>query len=150
MKKKIACLLIVTFPVLAGLIACRHEILNQDNGNGNGGSGWGGGTPAAACSPDTVYFLNEIMPIISSNCTMSGCHDNISHAEGVNLTTYTNIMRYVKAGNAGNSKLYEVIIKTGGDRMPPSPMAPLTSVQKAFIQKWINQGAKNNNCAGDL
>lgn len=88
------------------------------------------------------------MPIISSNCTMSGCHDNITHADGVNLTSYTNIMRYVRAGNAADSKLYEVIIKTNGDRMPPAPMPPLSAAQKSLIQKWINQGAKNNNCIG--
>jgi mono/diheme cytochrome c family protein len=32
--------------------------------------------------------------------------------------------------------------------MPPPPMPPLTAAQKAKIQKWINQGAKNNNCIG--
>ena len=65
---------------------------------GTGGTGGGGiPPPTSNCSPDSVYFVNEIMPIISSNCTMSGCHDNITHAEGVNLTTYTNIMRYVRA-----------------------------------------------------
>jgi hypothetical protein len=25
---------------------------------------------------------------------------------------------------------------------------PLTATQKALIEKWINQGAKNNNCIG--
>lgn len=129
------------------LFACRHEILNQTNGSGTGG---GGGIPPAAsnCSPDSVYFVNEIMPIISSNCTMSGCHDNITHADGVNLTDYSRIIRYVKPGDAIDSKLYEVIIKTNDDRMPPAPMSPLTQAQKDKIAKWINQGAKNNNCIG--
>jgi hypothetical protein len=138
---------ILLFAIPAIFFACRHEIIiNQ----GNGGSGNGGGIPTAAsnCSPDTVYFLNDIMPIISSNCTMSGCHDNITHADGINLTTYANIMRYVTAGNASSSKLYKVIIKTDGERMPPPPMPPLTTDQKNKIQKWINQGARNNNCTG--
>jgi len=135
--------------LIGGVIffACRHQL----DGINNGGSGnGGGGTPPAVsnCSPDSVYFVNEIMPIISSNCTMSGCHDNVTHADGVNLTTYAKIMQYVSPGNATNSKLYKVIIKTDGDRMPPAPMAPLTADQKAKIQKWINQGAKNNNCVG--
>lgn len=30
--------------------------------------------------------------------------------------------------------------------MPPPPMPAFTSAQKALIQKWINQGAKNNSC----
>ena len=35
------------------------------------------------CSPDTVYFSQTILPLITSNCAMSGCHDAISHKEGV-------------------------------------------------------------------
>jgi uncharacterized membrane protein len=132
--------------LLAGIIvaffACRHQLIDIP------GSGSGVPPAVSSCSPDSVYFVSEIMPIISSNCTMSGCHDNITHAEGVNLTSYNNIMRYVSPGNASNSKLYKVIIKTGSERMPPAPMAPLTAEQKTKIQKWINQGAKNNNCIG--
>jgi uncharacterized membrane protein len=137
---------ILLLSIIAAFFACRHQL---PDGVGSNGSGGGGIPPAVtSCSPDTVYFVNEIMPIISSNCTMSGCHDNITHAEGANLTTYNNIMRYVIAGNATSSKLYKVIIKTNGDRMPPPPMAAFTAEQKAKIQKWINQGAKNNNCIG--
>ncbi len=129
--------------ILFFVIACRHEIL-QNNTEINPGTP----VPTSNCSPDTVYFANQIMPIISSNCTMSGCHDNITHADGVNLTSYTRIMRYVVAGNANESKLFKVIIKSDGDRMPPPPMPPLSSEQKALIQKWISQGAKNNTCIG--
>ncbi len=121
-------------------ISCRHEFVNNPN------------TPAPVppavnpCSTDSVYFVNEIMPLISSNCAMAGCHDNITHAEDVILTSYNNIMAYVRPGNAGNSKLYKVIIKTDNERMPPPPMAAFTQTQKDKIAKWINQGAKNNNC----
>lgn len=124
--------------------ACRHEIL--DPGSESGGGGYP--PPTSSCSPDSVYFVNQVLPLISSNCTMSGCHDNITHAEGVNLTSYTQIMKYVIPGNAANSKLYKVIIKTNDERMPPAPMPPMTASQKALIQKWIDQGAKNNNCIG--
>ena len=134
--------------IVSGIIffyACRHELLDPGS-NGNGGGGFQ--PPSSSCSPDTAYFINDIMPIISSKCTMSGCHDNITHAEGVNLTTYTNIIRYVVAGNGAGSKLFKVLNKTGEERMPPPPMPALTATQKALIQKWIDQGAKNNNCIG--
>jgi Planctomycete cytochrome C/Cytochrome C oxidase, cbb3-type, subunit III len=132
------------------LNACKHEFLDPANGGSSTGGGTGSGNPlpTSNCSPDSVYFVNQVMPIISSNCTMGGCHDNITHADGVNLTSYTKIMQYVVPGNAGNSKLYKSIIKTNGDRMPPAPMSALTAAQKALIQKWINQGAKNNSCIG--
>jgi len=148
MKNKIVFIALVFAVAITILNSCRHEISDLTGGGGGNGTGGGNPTPTSNCNPDSVYFTNQIMPIISSNCTMSGCHDNITHAEGVNLTTYTKIMRYVVPGNAANSKLYNVIIKTNGDRMPPPPMPPLTAAQKALIQKWINQGAKNNSCIG--
>lgn len=148
MKKKYSITASLFIATIALLFACRHELpFPIDNGTGTGGGG-GNPLPVATCHPDSVYFVNQIMPIISSNCTMSGCHDNITHADGVNLTSYTQIMKYVRAGDAANSKLYKVVIKTGSDRMPPPPMPALTATQKSLIQKWINQGAKNNSCIG--
>jgi uncharacterized membrane protein len=79
---------------------------------------------------------------------MSGCHDNVTHADGVNLTTYDKILRYVVPRSASSSKLYKMIMRTDDERMPPAPMSPLSATQKALIEKWINQGALNNNCIG--
>jgi uncharacterized membrane protein len=121
--------------------ACTHETTSPNSST----------TPptvSATCSADSVYFVNEVLPIITSNCSMSGCHDASTRADGVQLTNYTTIIKYVNKGNASSSKLYKVIIDTDpGDRMPPPPRSPLTAAQIAKIQKWINQGAKNNSCA---
>jgi hypothetical protein len=129
--------------ILASLFlfyACTHEPTSP-NGTGNIP------TVSANCSPDSVYFVNDVMPIIASNCAMSGCHDAVTRADGVDLTSYAKIMNYVRAGNATRSELYEVIIDTDPDkRMPPPPRSPLTAAQIAKIQKWINQGARNNSC----
>lgn len=130
----------------SGLIifyACRHEIPERNAVSV---------TPPPTtnpCSPDSIYFVNEIMPIISSNCTMSGCHDQASHKDGVVLTTYANILRYVNPGNASDSKLYTMINRTDNDRMPPPPQAPIPQDQKNKIYKWINQGALYNYCMGN-
>ena len=127
--------------VTALLLACTHETTNPNSPSNTP-------TVSTTCSPDSVYFVNEVLPIINSNCAMSGCHDAATRADGVQLTSYSTIMKYVKAGNAADSKLYKVIIDTDpGDRMPPPPRSPLTAAQIAKIQKWINQGAKNNSCA---
>ncbi|MCB9262273.1 MAG: hypothetical protein H6607_07860 [Flavobacteriales bacterium] len=100
------------------------------------------------CSPDTVYFVNEILPLIQSNCAQSGCHDAASHKEGVILTDYNKIISTgkVKAGNPGGSDLYEVITETDPDKVMPPPPASLTTEQKNAIRIWIQQGAKNNKC----
>ena len=108
----------------------------------NAGSVTNPSTPAVVtCSPDTVYFNQTILPLITSNCAMSGCHDAISHKEGVILTDYTHIRAYSSTTNPTGSTLYRSIV-TG--YMPPK--GPLSSTQMASILKWMQQGAKNNSC----
>ena len=121
---------------------CKHEIplpVDQNSGPPPVNSG--------NCSADSVYFANAILPIISSSCAMSGCHDPVSHKEGFVLNNYSGIMRLVKPGNASESKLYKVITtRSSEDIMPPPPHPPLSSANITAIQKWIAQGAKNNQC----
>lgn len=141
-KEKLYLVIAVTISLMI-FYACRHEIPEKNAEVV---------TPPATtnpCSPDSVYFVNEIMPIISSNCTMSGCHDEASHKDGVVLTNYTNIRKYISPGNPSNSKLYKVIIRTDNERMPPPPREPIPQDQKNKIYKWIIQGAPNNYCMGN-
>lgn len=125
--------------------SCKHESVNPNVGGytpidtQSNTEGW-------RCSADTVYFEYDVLPILISNCAMSGCHDASTHAEGVILTNYAKTISTadVVAGNSANSDLYKSIIKTGSNRMPPNQ--PLTASQIAIIKKWIDQGAKNLNC----
>ncbi|THU39568.1 hypothetical protein FAM09_13780 [Niastella caeni] len=138
---------IVTIAATAFLfITCKHEILSK------GGSSNGNNPPPVitnSCSADTVYFSNAILPLLSSGCAMSGCHDATTHKEGLILNSYAGIMKIVTPGNASGSKLYQVVNTTNpGDIMPPPPHQPFSASEKASIQKWINQGAKNNQCNG--
>lgn len=132
----------IVYPLLLVLLiasigsGCRHQPLTPNAGV----------TVSATCSADTVYFVNDVLPLLQSNCAMSGCHDNASSADGVRMTDYRNIMDEVDAYDAAGSKLYRVINRTDNERMPPPPRAPFTAAQKALIQKWINQGARNNSC----
>lgn len=105
-------------------------------------------TTADTCSLDTVYFVNDILPIIQSNCAQSGCHDAASRQDGVLLTDYDNIVNTgkIKKGKAEDSDLYEVLVETDPDKVMPPPPASLTPEQKNAIKIWINQGAKNNKC----
>jgi hypothetical protein len=96
------------------------------------------------CSPDTVYFQQKILPLLVSNCAMSGCHDAISKKDGVILTDYTNIMREVGVSNPTSSDLYKSLIATGEDRMPPAGSLPADQINSVLT--WIKQGAKNNSC----
>jgi hypothetical protein len=101
------------------------------------------------CDPDSVYFETDILPMLISNCAMSGCHDDASHEDGVILTSYSKVMNTadVKPFDLNDSKLYEAITETDSDdKMPPPPNTPLSSDQVALIAKWIMQGALNITC----
>ena len=104
-------------------------------------------TSGVPCSPDTVYFQNQILPMLVSNCAMSGCHNVQSHKDGVITTDYANIMKNIKAFSPSQSKIYKSVIDPDpGDRMPEPPAPPFTTEQKNLLKKWIEQGAKNNVC----
>jgi uncharacterized membrane protein len=97
---------------------------------------------------DSVCFANDILPIFVSNCTLSKCHDAITHSKNYNFTDYTNIMaRGIVRGSASSSNVYNALRGGGEDRMPPSPRNALTADQISTIGKWMDQGAKNTTCA---
>jgi hypothetical protein len=101
------------------------------------------------CNPDIVYFTKDVLPILTSNCAFSGCHDAISAADGVRLNNFENVISTgkIKAGKPDDSELYEIITESKEkDRMPPAPAPRLSADQISVIRKWIVQGAKNEFC----
>lgn len=108
--------------------------------------------PQPSCDPDTVFFQNEILPLLVSSCGVIGCHDPGTAEDDVVLTDYASIMSTgkIRPGNPNDSELYEVITDADPEkRMPPIPKEPLNSIQIARIEKWIRQGALNNVCYDD-
>lgn len=103
----------------------------------------------AGCDPDTVYFQNEILPLLISSCGVIGCHDPGTAEKDVVLTDYFSVINTaeVKPGDPDESKLYKVITDDDPeDRMPPPPNEPMSQDKIEKIRKWILQGAKNNSC----
>ncbi|MFZ4399788.1 MAG: hypothetical protein ACOYO1_07120 [Bacteroidales bacterium] len=88
---------------------------------------------------DTVYFYDEVLPIVQSNCAISGCHTG--GEEEPDLSNYSNILNMVKPGDPQNSRLYKYAI---GSEMPPPPKTPLNLEQVTLIYGWIKQGALEN------
>lgn len=109
-------------------------------------------TTGMPCDPDIVYFETQILPILVSNCAISGCHDPITAEEDVILNSYENVMKsdVVRAFRLDNSELFERITDNDpDDRMPPPPRSRLTSDQINVIARWIEQGAENRTCDVD-
>ncbi len=126
--------------------SCKHEPLDVTP---NPGGSAGGGVTPVACSADTAYFQQQVLPIFIASCAVSGCHDATSHQSGVLLTDYAHITTTgdVRAGQPANSKIWQLINATDPTkRMPKPPRSALSQAQKDVISKWIIQGAKNNSC----
>lgn len=122
--------------------SCEHKpknIIAPDNNGTNDTTG----TNTGKCDPDSVYFVNEILPIINSNCAQSGCHDAGTAEKGLILTDYANIMATseIEPGKPSSGDFFEEINK---GKMPPSGKLSQDLIDK--INKWILQGAKNNSC----
>lgn len=138
--------------ILAFASGCQHEpieVIPPGNGGGGGGGNPGDPSEGIPCSPDSVYFVNDVLPIINSNCAFSGCHGDGSAEDGVDFSSYSSIINTgdVRPYDLDGSDLYEVITENDDDDvMPPPPANPLSDSQIATIAQWINQGALNNSC----
>ncbi len=152
--EKLRTLIIASFLGMTLMSACKHEIpqpqvVNNNGGGNGGGGGGGGGININPCDSDSVYFNLQVLPILISNCSMSGCHDAASHQDGVVLTSYQTVMNsgIVQPGDPNDGDLIEAITETDPDDvMPPPPASPLSPQQIQLIQTWIAQGAQNLNC----
>ena len=107
--------------------------------------------PGDTCSIDTVYFEQEILPILISNCAITGCHDTQSANKGIITESYESIMRnenLIQRDRPPNlTKFYAVISSTDIEKiMPPLPNNPLPQNQIRLIEKWLDQGFRNNRC----
>jgi hypothetical protein len=91
-----------------------------------------------------VSYSEEIAPLISSNCSASGCH-GFANYEEFSLSTYDQLIKGgISAGSPNTSELYNTLISLGDDVMPKKPFKALTEKEIQLIYVWIGQGAKNN------
>lgn len=135
---------VILMGVCAAIVACEHQPpVKNTNGSGNNDTT----TTSIKCSPDTVYFVNEILPLLNSNCAQAGCHDAGSRQDGVQLDNYSNILSTgkIRPGQPNEGDFMKVITSSDPDkRMPPA--GNLTQDQINKLRKWIEQGARNNAC----
>jgi hypothetical protein len=91
-----------------------------------------------------VCFTSDILPIFTSNCAISGCHDGGGRESRLSLKSYSGISKDVTPGNPAGSRLYQTIISKWGNLMPPNK--PLSLENRTKIRVWIEQGAKETVC----
>lgn len=145
MEKQARLIASVILVVIGFGYGCKHhidqdEILDTGSNNENPSDtiAWVNPHP---CDPDSVYFVNDILPFITSNCAMSGCHDLAS--AGGDQDPYTN---YQQINQHRNDMLSEM---SQGSMPPWDSGITLTAAQIAMFQLWMQQGHLNNECIED-
>lgn len=131
--------------VLLGMASCKHEppVAPEIPSIGSGDP-----DPDVTCDPFVVYFQQDVLPLLISNCAIPGCHSSNNPADGIDLTSYQSMMAadVVRPFDLDRD-LYEAITDNDPDnRMPRPPAPPLTPEQIDMIETWIMQGAQNNSC----
>ncbi|MBC7776806.1 MAG: hypothetical protein H7246_15335 [Phycisphaerae bacterium] len=130
-----------------GFLACKHDPSLTPGDPNNPGD-----PPlvTADCNPDSVYFQNQILPILVSNCTESGCHNAQDHQDGVVLISYQSLVSTVENATENDfheNKLMRMILENDDDdRMPPPPKSALPQAQINLLKTWLAQGGQNNAC----
>jgi hypothetical protein len=96
--------------------------------------------------PDTC-FESDVLPVLVTYCTTSGCHNSVDRTEGYDFSNYDGIMQAVRPNRAADSDLYEAMTEQGDDHMPPAGSPQPSADQVEAIRAWIKAGAENSvNC----
>jgi len=86
------------------------------------------------CDSSNVTYTNFVASVMSTNCTLSGCHNS---GTSIDLTTYDALKLKVDDGTFND----RVIVQKD---MPPSYSSGSISLDDctiAKLKKWINSGA---------
>jgi uncharacterized membrane protein len=99
-----------------------------------------------------ISFQKEVKPILDKHC--AECHSKGgegTEASGYEVSSYEAVMTGTKygpvvvPGDPLSSSLYRVVSgKVDKSIAMPHGKEPLTPTEIATIEKWIEQGAKNN------
>ncbi len=97
---------------------------------------------------DVVKFRG-VKTVVHEYCGTSNCHGGPISPK---FDTYTEIMKYVTAGNPETSKLWEYITTNDFDKaMPPvASNHELNTSDKGLIYNWIKNGAKERPDLADF
>ena len=105
-----------------------------------------------SCDPEVIYFKYDVLPLLKSNCAISGCHNAITAQKGVILDSYENVINsdILKPFDLDDSKIFRRITETDPDKRMPFQRSPLSAGQIEIFSKWILQGAEDLKCDKDL
>ena len=91
-----------------------------------------------------VHFSEDILPIFSKSCALSGCHASGGHKPDLSSgSAYTSLTtgNYYSVGSPESSEIYQWLSGKRTTQMPPTGLDPTIN---ATVLAWIKQGAKND------
>ncbi|HEY0740517.1 MAG TPA: hypothetical protein VGD40_03610 [Chryseosolibacter sp.] len=93
--------------------------------------------PSYVCPDTEVSYLEDVRPIVTTKCAISGCHNGSLGAER-NWSDFPTFQRNAQNGNVKNYVINRI--------MPPahSQNGPLSQDQINTIACWVDEGAPNN------
>jgi hypothetical protein len=119
-KKQSASLLVTLFVIAAMVQSCEYH--NEEELY-----------PNQDCETENISFSGQILPLIQTQCAISGCH--VTGTGRVVLTGYQGVKGVVDDGRL----MQQAVISRS---MPPD--RPLTNCQIEQLKAWVDQGALNN------
>jgi hypothetical protein len=115
-----------------GLFLCALMIFSCDHDHNDGVSG------AITCNlTDTVTYLNDVAPLVESNCNGGSCH-GVGSSNGDYMT---------HAGILGDAQSGVIKEQIESGAMPIGGI--LTDAEKQIFICWVEQGALNNGTITD-
>ncbi|MEZ4892154.1 MAG: hypothetical protein R3A50_14280 [Saprospiraceae bacterium] len=124
----------ITLTALLSIYSCKHDFTGPTTPPMEG-----------LCDLDSVYFQNQIMPILISNCTESGCHNQKDCKAGIALNSYSKMLSTVASVTSNDWKKNKLIKSLEDGRMPQNKPR-FSTEQINVIKAWVTQGASNNAC----
>jgi hypothetical protein len=91
-----------------------------------------------------VTFSNDIVPIFTTNCALSGCHTAGGHVPDLSTA---NAYNSLKVGNYFNTTTPEssvIMLWLTGKKTTQMPVGGMNKDINALVLAWIKQGANNN------
>jgi hypothetical protein len=130
----------------AGLVACGGDDSPADPG----------GTPSEGKVEPTLSSIQA--NILTPSCAIAGCHNDAKNDPGLDLSagvTFSTIVGKPSIENAGQTlvvpgdpanSLFLTLLseEVGKSQVMPKGLKKLSAEQKAAIEQWIKDGAKND------
>jgi hypothetical protein len=94
--------------------------------------------PTNTCATDNMSFKNDVNTIFTNSGCM-GCHSAAANLGNVNLSTHTEVLKYVNDGS-----LIGCLKHTAPFSPMPQGGSKLGNCAISKIEAWIAQGSKDN------